>query len=365
MNILYELPTGYGKTKKGIDLMDSSCSNLIVVSRLVHIKNWNDEFIKWGFDSNKITFTTYTSLHKYTKSFYDTIIFDECHHLSKRCLEIVPNLHYNNAVLLSATVKRDMHIELNTVFSPLTTEKVLFRKAVEEKKLPDPEVWLIPMNLDNKAAVYSFTVGKGSPINCTYQERFKHVGKKKTVSCTQMQYYTQMCDTIEWYKKMSFGQVRYKNMWLHKCKVRLDWLALEKTNVVKAVLNKMKKYRTLTFCANIEQTELLGKHCINSNQSTEDNQDALEQFNSKKINHITSCNMLNEGMNLVDCKVGIYANLSSSELIIKQRLGRILRHRKPLIIIPFWKNTREEEVVTKMLQDYNPTLVKTKNITEL
>lgn len=75
--------------------------------------------------------------------------------------------------------------------------------------------------------------------------------------------------------------------------------------------------------------------------------------------------MLNEGMNLVDCKVGIYANLSSSELIIKQRLGRILRHRKPLIIIPFWKNTREEEVVTKMLQDYNPTLVKTKNITEL
>lgn len=71
-------------------------------------------------------------------------------------------------------------------------------------------------------------------------------------------------------------------------------------------------------------------------------------------------------MNLVDCRIGIYANLNSSETIIKQRLGRILRHKKPVIVIPFYRYTREEELVNKMLEDYNPQLVKTiTNIKEL
>lgn len=71
--------------------------------------------------------------------------------------------------------------------------------------------------------------------------------------------------------------------------------------------------------------------------------------------------MLNEGMNLVNCRVGIYANLNSSEIIVKQRLGRILRHKNPIIIIPYYKGTREEELVNKMLEDYNPELIKVIN----
>lgn len=64
-------------------------------------------------------------------------------------------------------------------------------------------------------------------------------------------------------------------------------------------------------------------------------------------------------MNLVNCQVGIYANLNSSETIIKQRLGRVLRHKSPIIIIPYFNNTREVELVQKMLEDYNLDLVKT------
>lgn len=64
-------------------------------------------------------------------------------------------------------------------------------------------------------------------------------------------------------------------------------------------------------------------------------------------------------MNLVNCQVGIYANLNSSEAIIKQRMGRLLRHPNPIIIVPYFKNTREEELVKIMLQDYNPELVTT------
>ena len=64
-------------------------------------------------------------------------------------------------------------------------------------------------------------------------------------------------------------------------------------------------------------------------------------------------------MNLFNCQIGIYANLNSSEAIIKQRLGRILRHKHPIVIVPYYKGTREEELVKVMLEDYNPNLVTT------
>lgn len=67
--------------------------------------------------------------------------------------------------------------------------------------------------------------------------------------------------------------------------------------------------------------------------------------------------MLNEGMNLVNCRIGVYNNLNSSEIIVKQRMGRILRHPEPIIIIPYYKDTREQELVEKMLEDYNPELI--------
>lgn len=62
-------------------------------------------------------------------------------------------------------------------------------------------------------------------------------------------------------------------------------------------------------------------------------------------------------MNLIDCQVGIYASLNSSDTMIKQKLGRLLRHPKPVLIIPYYNNTREEEIIKKMLEDYNPKLV--------
>ena len=52
--------------------------------------------------------------------------------------------------------------------------------------------------------------------------------------------------------------------------------------------------------------------------------------------------------------------------MVKQKLGRLLRHKKPVIIIPYYKNTRDEELVKKMLEDYNKDLVYiVSNITDI
>lgn len=66
-------------------------------------------------------------------------------------------------------------------------------------------------------------------------------------------------------------------------------------------------------------------------------------------------------VNLTNCRIGVYATLNSSDRMITQKLGRILRHPKPIIIIPYYKYTRDEEIVKKMCENYNPDLIKTIN----
>ena len=52
-------------------------------------------------------------------------------------------------------------------------------------------------------------------------------------------------------------------------------------------------------------------------------QAVLNTFNKGKIKHITACNMLHEGINLVNCKYGIFANINASEYIQIQRVGKL------------------------------------------
>lgn len=63
-------------------------------------------------------------------------------------------------------------------------------------------------------------------------------------------------------------------------------------------------------------------------------------------------------VNLSNCKIGIFANINASELLIVQRIGRILRHNSPILIVPFYKNTREEELVVNMLENFNKDNIK-------
>jgi superfamily II DNA or RNA helicase len=171
---------------------------------------------------------------------------------------------------------------------------------------------------------------------------------------------------IEWYRRKMYGSEVMKNLFLRKSGERLKWLSEQKTAYVKALLDLLRDQRTLTFCNGIPQTAELGKYCINSSKSKGENAENLGKFNSGRVKHITACNMLDEGMNLVNCRVGVYAVLNSSERMIKQKLGRLLRHSDPIIIIPYYVGTRDEELVNKMMEDYNPELVtKITSLTQL
>ena len=370
-NVLLTLPTGFGKTRSAIERIKDKSNNckslLIVIPRNVLKVSWVDEFVKWWPDCNlDITFTTYVSFPKH-KGNWDFVIFDEAHHLSERCREALCDYTIGNSILLSATVKKDLKEELKEVFDDLYYYNITLRKAIENEVLPDPIVYLLPLVLENKwpnERIIKNPKAKGRVIYSSWAERWSYMRQKSNpvhIFCTQAQYLNDLNSQIEWFKKRR-GSIACKNRWLKLCGDRLKYLSDCKVPTVLKILQYCEHQRTLTFCGSIEQTKKLGEYCINSKNIK--SSDVLKLFNEEAINHITACNMLNEGMNLTNCRIGIYANLNSSETIIKQRTGRLLRHPHPIIIIPYYKETREEELVNKMLEDYNPELVKTVNFIE-
>ena len=370
-NWLLELATGTGKSKmalekvKQLTFVMSKATLLIVVPRNVHKENWEKEVKKWWPKCPlSITYTTYVSFPKF-KGDWDFAIFDECHHLSERCREALCDFNIGHSVLCSATVSKNLKDELKEVFDDLESYKKDLRDVIEDEILPGPRVYLWPIDLRTDLpteSIWKNPKANGRLIECNWATRWNYIRQKACpvrIYCTERQYYTDLCGQIEYWKKRTYStrsQIA-KNKWLRLCADRLKWLSDKKVKYLHQLLPSLIKHRTLTFCNSIEQTELLGEYCINSKNA--DSVQYLEDFNSGKIDHITACNMLNEGMNLFNCQVGIYANLNSSEAIIKQRMGRLLRHPNPVIIVPYFKGTREEELVQTMLEDYNPELVTT------
>lgn len=372
--VLLILPTGYGKSLIGMDLClrDNPHSILIVVPRIVLIQNWKDEFVKWGNDEylSRVTFSTYAGLHK-MQGHFNCIILDEAHHITPRVQELLTYMTYDKIIMLSATVKRDLKYDLKDMFPDLYCYKVGMKEAIENEVLPDPMVYLLPLTLDNKyntEKIVKHSSAKTS-VTCSYKDRWNYLRNKNiklTIECTQLQKSVEMDNEINFWKDkyMRTRNEMFKNKWLHLAGQRLKWLSNLKNPIVSSLLALFRNERVLTFCNSIDQTIELGRNCINSKNKNAVK--VLESFNKGEIRHITACNMLNEGMNLSNCRIGIYANLNSSEIIIKQRLGRILRHKNPVIVIPFYKGTREEELVAKMLEDYNPQLIHTvENITDI
>ena len=345
--LILELITGFGKSKLAIDLINHICDRvfnnyecpttiLILVAKTVHKQTWKDEIEKWGgIKSDYITIECYESLHKYKNAYFDIVVCDEVQHLSEARIDVLETIHINESFIgLSATIKRDMR-DYFIHSHKAEVIKCGLKEAVEDEVLPEPTVYLLPLTLDNSICKY----------------RIKKFGKE--VITTQKGYYDSISSLIEWYKNKFFNSrnERMKNLWLSTAGKRLKWCAEQKEALVLSLLDKFRNYKTLTFCSSIEQSEKLGKYNITS--KNKNSAEYLNMFNNNKIKHITACSILNEGVNLTNCKIGIFCNLNSSEIVVKQRVGRILRHKSPIIIIPYFKDTREEELVQKMIEEYS------------
>ena len=364
-NILLELPTGMGKSKIAIKWAEhNNYKNvLIVVPRLVLIDNWKAELKKW--DSNlEVEFITYISFFKLNIDIFnhDAIIFDEGHHLSERCLDKLEYFSKIPSIILSATMKKDTILRLKSIYYKNDSFKKInidIRNAINNNVLPDPKVLLIPLYLNgkdkNQEIIMNPKCKEFIVIDIKELKNFRKLKNKKIIiRCTQKEYYEYISRQINNEKNLNYISFHQKR-WLQLSGQRLKWLSNQKTILCKTLLFLLQEERTLTFCNSINQSEELGSNSINS--KNKDSENILQNFNNGIINHITAVDILNEGCNLTDCRIGLYASLHSSDRLILQQAGRLLRHNNPIFIIPYFKNTRDEEIVKKMCINYNSNLI--------
>ena len=62
-------------------------------------------------------------------------------------------------------------------------------------------------------------------------------------------------------------------------------------------------------------------------------------------------------VNLAECKCGVFVNYHKSEVVSVQRVGRLLRHPKPVIYLPYYTGTVEEQIVNTMIEGYDSSLI--------
>lgn len=378
--LLLELPTGYGKSKLSIDLInylltsqrfrDNKIINiLILVAKRVHKQTWKDEIEKWGGIHHStatinICMECYESLKNHCKERWDIVLGDEIHHIGSDIrLEFLKTISFGYLIGLSATISKKLKQWFKYRFHSEVVSCAIV-EAIEDDILPEPQILLFPLLLDNRKPTEEWEMNARVPgpvIRGEYKDIWKYKKQKAHVilSCTQKQKLIEYDKLIEW-EKNKFMQTHHEGMkqsWLFHSGKRLEFLSYCKNQIVFDILEKLKNKRTITFCKTIEQSELLGKWHIHSQNGKADA--VYNLFNQKRINHITAVNILNENANLVDCQYGIFANISSSDIIVPQRLGRLLRHKNPIVIIPYFIGTREEEIVNdKMLVNFRKETIK-------
>ena len=363
-----EAATGMGKTLTAIKMVNhlvatkfkgKKVSMLLLVAKVVHKQTWQDEFKKWGgVEVDALTMECYESLKKHEGENYDIIVCDEVHHInSDKRLDLLKSLTFGNFIGLSATIPQKLKMYLKYEYHADVVSCSL-TDAIDDDVLPEPKIILMPLELDNTHATETIELNpkvKGKIYHGGFDKLWGYRKMKvhAYITCTPKQKLGDMNNQIL-FAKNRYQRTRQdflRNKWLFDCGERIKYLANLKNDIVKTILRKLEKQRCITFCKTIEQAEYLCKHSIHSKNSNSD--EIYNNFNAKNINHIASVNVLNEGANLVDCKYAVFANYSASEVCSVQRLGRSLRHKSPVIIMPYYKATREEEIVTGMIEDFS------------
>lgn len=92
----------------------------------------------------------------------------------------------------------------------------------------------------------------------------------------------------------------------------------------------------------------------------------IESFNEKKIDNLFAVGLLQEGQNLVDIQAGVIIQLDGKERAFVQKFGRSLRAEDPVQFILYYKDTRDEEYLKKVLEGISEEyIIKVENLKDL
>lgn len=331
-NYIFQLATGVGKSalclRKIAKLYPRKAPKILIVvpyrtliGNAENNSGWYAEFIKWGYKKylKNVTFCCYASLHKYVDN-WDCVVLDEGHHTSERCQYFLKQFKIEHLFVLSATLSKEHLWFFNRYYPGIKEFNVNIHNAIDTGILPEPRIILLPLALDNTKTIEVVIKNPKNPIKrpliIAYRDRFLYKGYKGKLimRCTPSQYSEYLDGLIDWASRNDKKMIA-----AYQGGIRLKFLASQKLNTIKRILKHLDKHRTLTFCGSIANAEALGYPRVDSKIGTKH----LDEFNAQKINHLSCIELLDEGTNLHNCKVGIFQMINTSNRMSIQRAGKL------------------------------------------
>jgi len=185
--ILYLCPRS-GKCKTTINILNSfNNPKILIIHPLETIRKvWQDEFIKWKYNTSNVQYSTTQSLWKLSESpeFYDIIIIDEIHQLSSaNLIELQKLIDFGNKRILglSGTISEKTEDELLQALNLPILAHYTIEQAIKEQVITDYEIKVIKTKLNNTV-------------------KYIQPSKKKKFFITEKQRYDWLTNKIEEYK---------------------------------------------------------------------------------------------------------------------------------------------------------------------
>lgn len=356
-----EFATGFGKTRAGVESMKLlSGTWLIVHYRETHKTTWLEEL---EGQHVSIAFCSYQSLHKHAGRFYQGVIIDEAHHISKANLAHLQRINSTYKIALSGTIPASKKALLMQ-WATFKINKMTIIQAIKLGILPAPKIIYVPLKLsdDFKDTYRVNRKGKKAPWRTiTYFEYVTYPGLHSVfmnynVVCGQKEYYSMLEGDMNYWKGQYLEEKEdwMKDMWMKHGLDRKKYLSRVKQAAIDKIHKKMKEAnkRFLVFLQDSSYiVSLIGENnpafVYHKNKN---NLLIVKKFNDKITDRLYSVDMLNESQNLVEIEMVLIGSLNNVDVANFQRLGRSLRGEMPIIIVPVVEGTQDEKVFQKFIK---------------
>jgi superfamily II DNA or RNA helicase len=269
---------------------------------------------------------------KTEKDHYDLVILDECHRVTEANYEFFTKNKVDKILALTATppkddIKRDI---LHNLLKLKISFNYPLDQGVKDGVVAPFKIKIVEVNLSDKKDLVVKT-------------------KAKTYTTSEKARYDALTRVIN--QMMFSGKDVPVYMYLNRMRFLYDLPSKTKL-AQKIIKDKFRDdERFLIFSGSIAQAETLCKH---SHHSKKKNNDDLIALKAGRINRMSCVKSLNEGENIPNMDSALIVQVTSKDLDLIQRVGRVVRVREgheAVIWILSVVNTKDADWVAKAIED--------------
>lgn len=327
----------FGKIYVAINILEKLPADIKVLIAYPDRKikdSWLADFNTRKYENPNVTFTTFKSLHKHANEKYEMFIIDEIHMLSDAQICSAQGvMHYVRKVLgLSGTIsswtKRVLEQDLKLkIIANYTIEK-----AIEEGVLPDYEITVITVPLDDKV--------------------IRDFGKKKMTEKQRMK-------SLMYYINKEDGD-RDPSFFLRLKAIEVFSTSIAKRNEVMSLLSEFKDERLMVFCGRTNEADNLGIESYH----TKGKKETFEKFMIGEIDQLALVKMGNVGVTYTPLSKVIISSFDSNSETLTQKINRAMSleysnpNKKAVIYIVSSDEKLELKWLNKALKMFDESKIK-------